>query len=145
MRRTHPAPAEPEAAMSAEFRSTTKVYLDDTDAQGIVYHSNYLKFFERARTDYLDAHGVGLKGAQDRGFRFVVYAVEIKFHRAAVLGDRLEIVSRVARSSPFRLTFQQKATRVGDPTAISTAKVEIVCIGPSGDLAEISHELVALD
>jgi acyl-CoA thioesterase FadM len=41
-------PTEPEAAMSAEFRSTTKVYLDDTDAQGIVYHSNYLMLFVRA-------------------------------------------------------------------------------------------------
>jgi acyl-CoA thioester hydrolase len=130
--------------MSAEFRSTTKVYLDDTDAQGIVYHANYLKFFERARTDYLDAHGVGLKGAQDRGFRFVVYSVEIKFHRAAVLGDRLEIVSRAGRSSPFRLSFQQKAIRVGDSIVVSTAKVEIVCIGPTGELAEISNELVDL-
>ena len=134
--------SDPGAASSAEFRSTTKVYLDDTDAFGIVYHSNYLKFFERARSDYFEAHGVGLKAAHERGYRFVIYSVEIKFHRAATLGDRLEIVTRMARTSPFRLVFEQRAARVGEAQTVASGKIEIVCIGPRGELTEIPADLV---
>jgi acyl-CoA thioester hydrolase len=127
-----------------DFRTSVKVYLEDTDAQGIVYHANYLKFFERARTDYFDVHGVGLKNAQDRGYRFVVYSVDVKFHRAATLGDTLEIRTVVSRSSPFRILFQQKAFRPGEPAAVSSAKVDVVCIGPNGELSEIPSELLAI-
>lgn len=80
---------EPGAAAPV-LQSTVKVYLD-TDALGVVYHANYLKFFERARTDYLDEYGVGLKGAQNLGYRFVVHSVSVQFHRPALLGNRLDI------------------------------------------------------
>ena len=131
-------------APASDFHTSAKVYLEDTDAQGIVYHANYLKFFERARTDYFDVHGVGLAAAQARGYRFVVYSVDVKFHRAAVLGDRLDIATRVSRSSPFRISFHQKATRAGEPAPVSTAKVEVVCIAPNGELSEIPSELLAI-
>ena len=137
-------PIGAEATPPAPFCTSVKVYLEDTDAQGIVYHANYLKFFERARTDYLELHGVGLKAAQERGYRFVVYSIDIKFQRQAILGDRLDITTLVTGKSPFRLGFQQKATRPGEPTPISVAKVDVVCIGPDGQLCEIPEGLIRL-
>jgi tol-pal system-associated acyl-CoA thioesterase len=135
----------PPAAPPRELRSTAKVYLEDTDAQGIVYHANYLKYFERARTDYLGEHGAGLKGAQDLGFRFVVHTLTIRYHRAAGLHDMLEIVTTVRRASPFRIVFEHKAFREGDPEVAISATVDVVCIDAEGELAEITPDLLRVD
>lgn len=124
------------------LRSTVKVYLEDTDALGVVYHANYLKFFERARTDYLEVHGVGLKGAQDLGFRFVVHSVSVQYHRSAVLGDRLEIETVVRKPSEFRLSFDQRAFRAGEDRPLASGKVDVVCTGRDGELCEITDELL---
>jgi acyl-CoA thioester hydrolase len=130
------------AAETVELRSTVKVYLEDTDAGGIVYHANYLKFFERARTDFLEEHGAGLKGAQDLGFRFVVHSLSIQFHKPALLGDRLQIVTHAHMASPYRVTFEQRAFRAGEPQAITSGKVDVVCIDAEGSLTEIGPELL---
>lgn len=122
------------------YSSSVKIYLEDTDAQGIVYHANYLKFFERARTDVLDNSGVGLARAQELGFRFVVHEMKIKFSRPAKLGDVLAISTEVKRSSPYRVTFVQIAKR-GDEL-VTRADVDVVCIGVSGDLVEITPAIL---
>lgn len=140
--------ADPASAPATHLQTTVKVYLEDTDAQGVVYHANYLKFFERARSDYLELHGIGLRAAQERGYRFVVYAIDIKFQRAAVLGDRLDITTQVSLSSAFRLVFKQAATRAAapgeEPIPISSAKVDVVCLGPDGELCEIPEGVMSL-
>ena len=130
---------------TVELRTTAKVYLEDTDALGVVYHANYLKYFERARTDYLELHGAGLKGAQDRGFRFVVHALRIEYHRPAVLGDRLEITTAIRRASPFRIVFEHRAFRADEPEALASAKVDVVCIDVEGELAEITDDLLRIE
>lgn len=122
------------------YTSTVKVYLEDTDAQGIVYHANYLKFFERARTDIIDQGKTGLAAAQAEGRRFVVHEMKIKFSRPATLGDQLTIVSEMKRSSAFRLTFTQTCKR--EDVILTRADVEVVCIGPQGDLIEIPSDIV---
>ena len=134
---------EPGAAAPV-LRSTIKVYLEDTDALGVVYHANYLKFFERARTDYLDEYGVGLKGAQDLGFRFVVHSVSVQFHRPAVLGDRLDIETVIQKPSEYRLSFTQKAFRGGEDRPLATGKVDVVCIDARGEVCEITDQLLRL-
>lgn len=144
---TAPPPKAPAPGSTAavELCSTAKVYLEDTDAFGIVYHANYLKYFERARTDYLEAHGMGLRGAQDSGFRFVVHSLTMTFHRPALLGDRLEIRTTIRRASPYRLVFEHRALREGETTASTSAKVDVVCIDRKGDLTEITSELLPVD
>ena len=134
-----------DVATAPELRTTARVYLEDTDALGIVYHANYLKYFERARTDYLELHGAGLKGAQDRGFRFVVHGLSIQFHRPAVLGDRLEIATIIRQTSPFRLIFDHRAFRADEPDPITSAKVDVVCIDTEGELAEITEDLLRIE
>jgi acyl-CoA thioester hydrolase len=132
-------------AAAPEMRTAIKVYLEDTDALGIVYHANYLKYFERARTDYLELHGAGLKGAQDRGFRFVVHALSIQYHRSAVLGDRLEIATIIRQASSYRLAFEHRAFRAGEPEPLTSAKVDVVCIDTDGELAEITEDLLRIE
>lgn len=117
-----------------------KVYLEDTDAQGIVYHANYLKFFERSRTDIIDQGKTGLAAAQDQGFRFVVHEMKLKFSRPAKLGELLTITTEMKRSSAFRLTFTQLCKR--DDAILTRADVEVVCIGRNGDLVEIPESLL---
>jgi tol-pal system-associated acyl-CoA thioesterase len=127
-----------------ELRTTVKVYLEDTDAGGVVFHVNYLKYFARARADYLDLHGAGLKGAMDRGFRFVVHALSVQYHRPAVLGDRLEIATAIGRASPFRVVFEHRAFRAGEAEPLASGKVDLVCVGPDGELAEITEDLLRI-
>lgn len=127
---------------SPELRTKVKVYLEDTDALGLVYHANYLKFFERARTDWLEVHGAGLKGAQDLGYRFVVHAINVQYHRAVGLGDRLDIVTSVRRASPYRLVFDHQAFREGESEVTTTGKVDVVCIDAEGELREITEEVL---
>ncbi len=122
------------------YKSSVKIYLEDTDAQGIVYHANYLKYFERGRTDVLDKSGAGLARAQTLGFRFVVHEMKIKFLRPAKLGDVLSISTDMKRSSQFRVTFQQVAKR--DNEIVVRADVEVVCIGSNGDLVEITDAML---
>lgn len=144
MANTPAAPPDRNASAEAELRTSAKVYLEDTDAFGIVYHANYLKYFERARTDYLEAHGIGLKGAQDRGLRFVVHSLSMTFHRPAMLGDRLDIRTTIRRASPYRLVFDHKAVREGESTAATSAKVDVVCIDEKGALTELTGEVLPL-
>jgi tol-pal system-associated acyl-CoA thioesterase len=139
------SPEDRRSGAANELRATVKVYLEDTDAQGIVYHANYLKYFERTRTDYLEEHGAGLKGAQDLGYRFVVHALSVQFHKPAVLGDRLEIVTTVHKRSPFRLVFEHRAFRAGEQEPRTSAKVDVACIDGDGELCEITQDLLRID
>ncbi len=121
-----------------EHRLEVRVYLEDTDAQGVVYHANYLKFFERARTDLLTARGVERSDLSDR-LRFVVHEMNIRFRRPARLGDGLTVVSRCEAQSEFRLVFSQRALR-GEELLVE-ARVDVVCVNTEGGLIEIPPAL----
>ncbi|MDM7457344.1 MAG: tol-pal system-associated acyl-CoA thioesterase [Tepidimonas sp.] len=93
-----------------------RVYWEDTDAGGIVYYANYLKFFERARTEWLRRLGLGQQGLRERtGGMFVVSTAEARYLRAARLDDRLDIRTRIRELGRASLTLQQQAWR-SDPT-----------------------------
>ncbi len=88
----------------------TKVYLEDTDAQGVVYHANYLKYCERGRTESLATQGFTLGQMQEKGIRFVVYDMHLKFRRPAVLHDALVITTEPQRKSSHRLLFNHSVS-----------------------------------
>jgi acyl-CoA thioester hydrolase len=121
-----------------------RVYLEDTDAQGFVYHANYLRFFERARSEILDAAGYPMREIAEGTHRFVVYDMKIRFRTPARLAERLEIRTRVERSSGYRVTFRQEATRAGEPTILATADVDVVSLDASGKLQELPAALSAI-
>jgi tol-pal system-associated acyl-CoA thioesterase len=127
-----------------EYVLPIRVYLEDTDAQGFVYHANYLRFFERARSEILDATGYPMSEIAEGNHRFVVYDMKIRFRTPARLGERLEIRTRVERTSGYRVTFHHQATRAGAPTTLATADVDVVSLDTSGKLQELPAALSAI-
>lgn len=96
--------------MSAIFEFPIRVYWEDTDAGGIVFYANYLKFFERARTEWLRALGVGQQSLRDEtGGMFVVSETAIKYHRPAKLDDQLRVTATLAESGRASLVIAQQA------------------------------------
>ena len=96
--------------MSAVFEFAIRVYWEDTDAGGIVFYANYLKFFERARTEWLRALGLGQHQLrQDTGGMFVVSETTVKYHRPAQLDDQLRVTAQLAESGRASLVIAQQA------------------------------------
>ncbi len=113
------------------------IYLEDTDAQGIVYHANYLHFFERARTEILRKLGIDPGRQGDGNERFVVHQVNIKYLKPALLDDRITISSSYKRESDYRLSFDQQVVREGTKGPLIQAEIQLVCINERGELTEL--------
>jgi acyl-CoA thioester hydrolase len=95
---------------SLTFEHPVRVYWEDTDAGGIVFYANYLKFFERARTEWLRALGVGQHALrQATGGMFVVSQTSLKYHRPAQLDDLLRVTARLAEGGRASLVIAQQA------------------------------------
>lgn len=113
--------------MSSEFTWEVRVYYEDTDAGGIVYYANYLKFFERARTEWLRSLGVN----QDLLLRehdamFVVKNVSADYHAPARLDDVIKLTLRIAKLGRASIQFVQEAW-CGD-RLLNTAHVKVGCV-----------------
>ena len=121
-----------------EHRLICKVYYEDTDALGVVYHANYLKYMERARSEYVELFGKPIWEWNRLGYYIVVYAMNIRFKRAAQLGDTLEIVSAFSLQSPYRGLFRQRVERDGQ--VYVEADVELACLDPQRNLREFPPE-----
>ena len=104
-----------------------RVYYEDTDFGGVVYYANYLRFFERARTEWLRSLGVDHQGlAREAGLQFVVRRAEIEFLRGAQLDDELQITVELAGRKRTYLMLKQQALRGEEPMAV--ALVQASCI-----------------
>lgn len=109
------------------FRFDLRVYYEDTDAGGVVYYANYLKFFERARTEWLRRLGVNQSDyAVQEQRQFVVKKVEIQYRKPAILDDLLTLYSTITRVGRASLVFHQIAQR-GD-LVLCEGTVEVCCI-----------------
>jgi acyl-CoA thioester hydrolase len=111
----HPAPVK------TEFHWPLRVYWEDTDAGGIVFYANHLKFFERARTEWLRSLGIGQQTLRDAtGGMFVVSDTHLKYHRPARLDDELLVTACLLESGRASLTIGQRALKI-NPNAMTTA------------------------
>ncbi len=109
-----------------------RVYYEDTDFTGIVYHANYLRYFERGRSDFLRLVGVShseLRGRPEP-IAFAVRRMEIDFIRAARVDDALVVRTRYEALKGPRIQVRQSLERAGEP--IAAAAVEVVCIRLDG-------------
>ncbi len=112
---------------SREFRWPIRIYYEDTDAAGIVYHANYLKFMERARTEWLRYLGYEQNElAAVVGIAFVVRKIAIDYIRPARFNDEIEVVSSVSRVGRASMEFDQNV--VAGDELFSRAEVKIGCI-----------------
>lgn len=104
-----------------------RVYYEDTDAGGVVYYANYLKFFERARTDFLRTLGISQSDlATKEGLFFVVRKCVIDYILPARLDDVLKVSVEVKNISAATILMRQEATKFG--VILSRLEVEIVCV-----------------
>jgi acyl-CoA thioester hydrolase len=88
-----------------------RVYYEDTDAGGFVYHANYLRYMERARTEYLAELGVSVAGLHGQGAFLVVTHVDITYRRPAQLGDTLEVTTEFTEARTVKATLRQRVLR----------------------------------
>jgi len=105
---------------------TIRVYYEDTDFSGNVYHAAYLKFMERGRTEFLRAHGVHHSELVQDGVAFAVRSMRLEFLSAAHIDDLLTVVTEVASKTGVRLTLSQQVLR-GEEVLL-TAEVVVVAI-----------------
>lgn len=127
--------------MTAPHRFTVRVYYEDTDFSGIVYHAAYLHFFERARTEFLRALGVHHSQLIQDGVAFAVRSMQIEFDAAAHIDDLLDVETRVDRVTQARLHLDQQIRCSG--AVITRAKVMVVAIKASGKPARMPAALLA--
>lgn len=134
---------EPASAPLFEDTITVRIYWEDTDAGGIVYHASHVRFFERGRTEYLRALDLAQSHLQaERGLVFAVRRMEIDYLRAAKLDDLLEVTTRTREIGGARVVMDQELKR-GDET-IATALVTVVCIGRDGRPHRVPADLRTL-
>ncbi|WP_076415329.1 tol-pal system-associated acyl-CoA thioesterase [Shewanella sp. UCD-KL12] len=112
------------------FRWPISVYYEDTDAGGVVYHSNYLNFFERARTEWLKAIGVKQTALLAEDIAFVVKKAELDFCRAARFEQNLTVETVVIETKKASLTFQQRLVDEQD-VVYCEGKILVACISLS--------------
>ena len=114
-----------------EHRFTVRVYYEDTDAGGVVYHANFLRFFERARTDMLILCGVDIAAAQRGGEgAYVVASADLKFVRPARLGETLTIVSTLDQVRQAACVIQQRVMR--DDELVVEGSIMVAFVGKDG-------------
>ncbi len=105
-----------------------RIYYEDTDAGGVVYHANYLGFFERGRTEFFRRRGLVVKQLHDDGLIFPVVRVEADFRWPARLDDLLRIETSVLEVGRSSFTLQQQAIRQEDDKLLVAARITLVCV-----------------
>ena len=117
-----------------------KIYYEDTDATGLVYHSKYLNYAERGRTEFLREIGfLQSKLYQDFKIRFVVKNLSVDYKNYANLDDNLIIMSSINQINKAKIVFLQKTLK--DSIIINTIEATICCIKDNGKVARIPNEL----
>jgi acyl-CoA thioester hydrolase len=118
------------SAQGEPFSWPVRVYYEDTDAGGVVYYANYLKFAERARTEWLRMHGYEQTDlAQQHGVIFVVRSLTIDYLKPARFNDTLQVSVELIKVGAGQIDLAQRVTRGDD--LIARAAVKVVCVGLS--------------
>lgn len=117
-----------------------RVYYEDTDAGGIVYHANYLKFCERARSEWVRGLGIDQRAMKaERGLIIVVRRMEVDFLRPALYDDALTVTTRLCSLGGARIDLDQAVLRGAE--TLFTAAVTLVCVAADGRAARLPGDL----
>jgi acyl-CoA thioester hydrolase len=128
--------------MSEPFRFPVRVYYEDTDAGGVVYHANYLRFAERARTEYLRTIGVEQTEMRERhGLGFVVRRCTIDYRAPARLDDALDVLTRITALRGAALDAVQEIHRDGESDPLVTMDLVIACVNAQGRPARLPERV----
>lgn len=121
-----------------EFR----IYYEDTDAGGVVYHARYLGFFERGRCEFLRERGLSVRALADRGNIFPVVRMEIDYRAPAILDDLVRVETEVLEVGKTSFTVGQQVVRTLDGKLLVAGKVTLVCVGPGMKPKRLPPELI---
>ena len=130
--------------MSNIYKHIVRVYYEDTDAGGIVYYANYLKFIERARTEmiYQQLGCNHQKLKKDFDLIFVVRSCNLKYLKSAKFEDELSIFTKILKKTPVRLNLRQEIKRKDEVMVI--ADIELATIDSKGKIQKISKNLLSM-
>lgn len=109
-----------------DFSIPIRVYIEDTDAGGIVYYVNYLKFMERSRTELLRALGYDKPAILSDGLLLVVHAAQIQYRRSACLDDQLQVTSVIIKLARTYVEFKQQVFRGHD--LLCEGNIRVACV-----------------
>jgi len=111
------------------FEWPVRVYWEDTDAGGVVYHAGYVRFFERGRTEWLRQKGFSqARLAAEAGVLFSVVDLSTRFIQPAKLDDELRVQTRIAAAGGASVTFEQQILRGPEDTPIASGRVRVACL-----------------
>lgn len=123
-----------------EFR----IYYEDTDAGGVVYHARYLGFFERGRCEFLRERGLSVRELADSGCIFPVVRLEIDYRAPALLDDLVRVETEVLEVGKTSFTVGQQVVRAPDGKVLVAGRVTLVCVGPGMKPKRLPGTLVAV-
>ena len=112
--------------MSARFEWPVRVYIEDTDAGGIVFYANYLRYLERARTELMRSLGLGKAAILEQDAMFVVHSLQLDYRQAAQLDDELIATARITKAGRASMVFEQFVYRDGEEMMGGTVKIACV-------------------
>ena len=119
-----------------------KIYYEDTDAGGVVYYANYLRYLERARTELLAEKGINVAEYHNKGYLLAVVHVDIYYKKPARLGEIIEVKTEIIAITTVTLTLKQEIFR--DDVALVEATVKLVCLNTEGKPQRLPSEFNSL-
>lgn len=118
-----------------------RIYYEDTDSGGVVYYANYLRYFERARTEFLRERGCDVSSFVRLGFLFVVTKVEVSYHYPARYNDILKIETKMGEIRSASFVFRHKVYLNGGDLLVVDAQVKLACLDGKGKPTRLPERL----
>lgn len=118
-------------APTADFEWPVRVYIEDTDAGGIVFHAKYLHYMERARTEWVRSCGVGLRAGLADNISYVVQRLSIHYSVPAKLDDELLVTAEPVAFGRVWMNFRQRVIRASDRQLLCDGEVRVACVALS--------------
>ena len=120
---------------------SVQIYYEDTDHSGVVYHANYLKYFERAREHVLGPQAL-VRLLEDEGIGFAVYKATVTYRRGVGFGETVEVRTLVHKKSDYRLEFRQDIYYPGGDELLVEGLIDLVCLDADKQLVPLPDSVV---
>jgi acyl-CoA thioester hydrolase len=120
----------------------TRIYYGDTDAGGVIYYANYLKYFEKSWFEYLAARGLSLAQWEEKGIYFIIKRVEVDFIASAQYGEIIQVQTEVSEKTRASFTFQHRVILKDTGRLLAEGKNQMVCITKEGKLRRLPEEFL---
>jgi len=124
------------------FGWPVRVYIEDTDAGGVVFYANYLRYLERARTEYIRSLGFERVIVAEAGINYVVHSLGVQYRKPALLDDQLYVTAQVVERGQTFLRFHQQVLREPSRELLVSAEVKIACVDQALRPRRLPAELI---